>query len=606
MPYFDQATGMPKLVNVPELAAHFERYPRTRAKEEAFGRTLILIAIYTAATGKDHVPGYTGSISEPYLKSLTRGTDPNNPDHWGPFEKYEVFGTNIALAVLVNPHLFWDPLTEVQKRNVLVFLDALSKRVAYDCNHWYFHLVAVPVLDKYGMEVDRHRFDLIFKRLLGWYRGDGWFIDGANKGFDYYNLWGFQLYNNFLCHYDNKWHAEFGERVRKTTREFQKSFRYLYGRDGGPVPFGRSLSYRFASISALGYALLNDTNTLPPGEARRIASGCLKYFWEHGALSRNGLLELGYYGPNATVSEDYMARCSPYWAVQGLSALLLPEDHPFWRAIEAPMPADGPGGRLALPGAQMVLRVSPVDGEARAYKIGSPFGHEGHWQRGIKYFQHAYSSYLGFAALGEGGRDLLAGRTGVSYDGDQWCYRTNPRPIRVDPYHSISTYEIRLKRVNPDRNDFGEVTTHTLIGDDGEVHVFWHNSTRPAYLAIGGYSFSIPFGESLSRRQSRNSLLIGGGGNRSIVKVLAGPAGSFGAELLEPRKGWNASHIFGGRGAFPCWKSNQPVPPNTPVVVYVNGTHGRELLVPEIKVSRCDGSVKITFAGTRYTVPVPD
>ena len=609
LPYFDKEDGLPALRNSPILDAYFKLVTRGEEREEAFGRSIVLVAVYTAATGEDRVPGYEGSITRPYLDGLIRGADPRSPHYWGPHRPFSPFGTNIALAILLSPRFFWEPLTDGQKRNVLAFLQELTTMDTYDCNHWYFHLVAAPVLERYGarfgVTYDRERLTRIFERLLNWYRGDGWYIDGGNRTFDYYNLWGFQLYNNLLCRYDAGWRKRFGERVAHATREFQKSFVYLYGRDGGPVPWGRSLTYRFASLSALGYALLNGTNTLPPGQARRIASGCLKYFWEGGAQSENGLLEPGYLAANPVVPELYIARSSPYWASHGLIALALPEDHPFWTATEEPMPADGAGGRVALPGAQMVIRVSPMDGEVRLYPVGEPIGHEGQWQRGVKYFQHAYSSYLGFAAAGAKGPDLLAGRTGVSFDGETWQYRTNPRPIRVEPYHAVSLYDIRLPAPEKAFEESGEVVTHTLIGDDGEVHVFWHTSARPVYLALGGYSISVGDGEELETEQDTDTILIRSGANRSVMRLLQAPAGELSRELLEPRRGWFHSHIFGGRGAWPYWKSREPVPPNTPVVFYVNGTRGRPAVVPRIELQAERGLLRIRFEGVERLVRVP-
>ena len=606
MPYFDLQTGMPALKGVPEETGHFaQEHDFVGGKKEAFERSLIMVAIYTAATGKDKVPGYKGSITVPYLKGIIRGTDPQDPAWWGEREKYDAFGTNIALAVLLSPRFFWDPLTAGQKKNLLDFFKVLSHTIAYDCNHWYFHLVPVPILDRNGVESNREFLTMIFGRLLNWYRGDGWFIDGGNFTFDYYNLWGFQLYNNALCYFDKDWHALYGKRVKEITAEFLKSFPYLYGRDGGPVPWGRSLTYRFASLSALGWAVLNGANTLPPGEARRIASGCLKYFWENGALSGNGLLEPGFHGPNSVVAEGYIDRGAPYWAVQGLICLAVPGNDPFWTEVEQPMPADGAGGRLALPGAEMVLRVSPVDGEARNFILGEPVGHAGQWQRGIKYFQHSYSSYLGWCALGDKGPDLGAGRTGVSADGRNWHYRTNPRPIQVDPYHCISTWDINVEHLNPDLEDFGQVTTHTLIGENGEVHVFWHNSARPLYLYLGGYGISVPHGGKPGETIKEQSLLIQAGPYCSIIKMLDSPAGKLKTEQLEPRKGWSHAHLFSGKGAFPFWQSDSPVPPNTVVVAYVDGTRDRVLSEPKICLHRERNLLQVTLEGVTHQVRIP-
>lgn len=605
LPYFDEDRGVPVLRGVPSETRHFEMLTRGEREREAFGRTMMLVAIYTAATGHDTIPGYSGSISAPYLRGLIQGADPNSPYRWKPSIPQSVMGTNVAMAILLSPDFFWTPLTTKQREDVLALIEELVERPAYDNNHWYFHLLGVPLLEKYGRTTDRARMTEVFRRVLGWYRGDGWYIDGGARGFDYYNLWGFHLYNNALCHFDSAWEKLFGRRVRETAERFQEVYPYLYGRDGGPIPWGRSITYRFASISAIGYALLNDACFLPPGQARRLASGCLKYFWDHGCLSLNGLLEPGYYGPNSAVAEPYIARSSPYWAAQGLVALALPADHPFWTATEEPMPADGSGGRMALPDAQMVMRVSPVDGEARMYSIGQPFAHRGPWQKGTTYFQHAYSSFLGWIALGGEAPDLLAGRTAISFDGEHWQYRARPRAIRVDPYHCVSSYDIELEAVEPGLEEFGQVITHTLIGNDGEVQIFWHNSARPAFLAIGGYGISIPHGEDLRRDAGEEDITITGGNSYSVIRVLEGPPGSLQAKAMDPPEGYSHSHLFGGKGAFPYWRSQDPVPPNTPIVVYVNGTRGRKPPSSVMPISSGPGRLEIQLEGVIRVIRLP-
>ncbi|MFC1613659.1 DUF2264 domain-containing protein [Gemmatimonadota bacterium] len=608
MQYFDPETGMPEFKGSPGETGHFQKLFDVAGSREAFDRTLIMVAIYTAATGRDRVPGYRGSITELYLKEIIRGTDPDSPHYWGTHEKYDVFGTNLSMAVQINPRFFWDPLTEMQKQNVLAYFRDLAYNIAYDCNHWFFHMVPVPILEKYGVESNRDFLTGMFERLFHWYRGDGWFIDGGNRSFDLYNLWAFQLYNNALVHLDEPWNRRFGQRVRETTADFLKCLPYLFGRDGSPIPWGRSTTYRFACNSAIGWAVLNGTNTLPPGQARRIASGCLKYFWEHGCLSENGLLEPGYRGTNSVVAEPYIDRGAPYWAVQGLVCLLIPEDHPFWREKEEPMPADETGGKVVLKGAQMLLRVSPVDGEARLFPVGQPFSHWGNWQRGIKYCQHSYSSYLGWCATGEGGPDLGAGRTGYSPDGKQWNYRERPRMLQVTPDHLVSLEDLQvpdLEEADTTWYDFGEITTHTLVGTSGEVHVFWHNSGRPAYLHLGGYGISVPHEETLRKELRDGCLIIHGSENHSIMKVLLAPPGELKSDLLEPQPGWLHSHNFGGRGAFPYWRSNSAVPANTPVAIYVDGTRGRVPADPAIRLSREKGILRITFEGETRIVRLP-
>jgi hypothetical protein len=269
------------------------------------------------------------------------------------------------------------------------------------------------------------------------------------------------------------------------------------------------------------------------------------------------------------------------------------------------MPADREGGRLALPGAEMVIKVSPVDGEARLYPIGSPFRKVDGWQRGIKYFQHSYSSYLGWAALGEGGPELPAGRTGISFDRSSWSYRTNPTSIRVDPHHSISRYEIELSNPDPDMAEFGQVITHTLIGTEGEIHVFWHNSARPAFMMLAGYGIGTSRITDFGDYRSDSSIRVSGTRTHSLLKVLSATPGELGWDSLRPRQGWSHAHLFGGVSAYPHWKSYEPIHPNTPVVIYVNATRDRRPRVPGIEMRSEPGLLHIRLEGLKYQIQLP-
>jgi len=130
-----------------------------------------------------------------------------------------------------------------------------------------------------------------------------------------------------------------------------------------------------------------------------------------------------------------------------VSPLLLPADHPFWTAREKPMPADNRNEVHVISGSQMVIRTDAGRGESRLYPVGSPRHNQTAWQTGIKYYQHAYSTVLGWAATGEQGLDLSAGRSGVSLDGKAWVYRTQPSPVFISERHNTSYWMADLGEI---------------------------------------------------------------------------------------------------------------------------------------------------------------
>ena len=487
LPYLNRETGMPELADDPAEPAYAKIRDRNPGEDgkRALERIMMAVIIYSTATGRDSVPGYDGSITAPFIKAIIRGTDPDDPAFWGVPKPNDQVGSAFALGAYLNPSVFWEPLTEKSRKNILNYLQKQTYNQTWDNNHYFFHMIPVALLEKYGYDANREHLTQMFERLLGWYRSDGWFIDGNNGGFDHYNLWGFQLFLQVLDRFDTKWHDQFGSRIKEISAGFFKTLPYLFGRDGGPIPWGRSLSYRFAGISAIAWSELNGNCTLPPGQARRIASGELKYFVEHGCLGENKLLNIGYWGANTGVAESYLSPGDPYWATHGLACLLIPEKDPFWTAIEEPMPADSAGGIIALNGAEFTIRVSPVDGEARLFPVGQPFAHgREKWQTGVKYDQYAYSSFLGFCISGEGGQDIGAGRSGYSFEGDNWHFRERSERVMVSNRHLIDRYSMG-------RNKLYDIITHTIIGNDGELHIFWHDYPEPVYLYLGGYGINI-------------------------------------------------------------------------------------------------------------------
>ena len=598
LPYLNQKTGMPELLDDPSEPAYAKVRDKNPVEERkrALERIMMAVIIYTKATGRDSVPGYHGSISAPFIKAIIHGTDPDDPAFWGDPLPNDQVGSAFALGAYINPSVFWEPISKKDKKNILNYLQKQAFNQTYDNNHYLFHMVPVALLEKNGLNANREHLTQMFQRLLDWHRGDGWFIDGNNGGFDHYNLWGFHFFFQVLDKFDSKWHDQFGDQVKKESASFFETMPYLFGRDGGPIPWGRSLTYRFAGLSSIGWAELNGNCSLPPGQARRIASGELKYFWDHGCLGENKLLNIGYWGANAAVAESYISPGDPYWATQGLACLLIPEGDPFWSQVEEPIPADGLGGTITLSGAELTIRVSPLDGEARLFPVGQPFTHgREKWQTGIKYDQYSYSSYLGFCVNGEGGPDIGAGRSGYSFDGKTWHFRERAETILVCDRHIIDKYSLGQKSIY-------DIITHTIIGDDGELHVFWHNYPDSIYLYLGGYGINVLSGQSLTDERNGNTIKINGGDYYSVIQSIRSPEGKFDAMRLVPREGWRYSHLFGGEGAFPFWKSSKPVPPNIPLIFYTNGTRGRRPVIGNIVVEVEGNILIIQFEGKSYTI----
>src|SRR5262249_61019019 len=103
---------------------------------------------------------------------------------------------------------------------------------------------------------------------------------------------------------------------RRRVFRFLEQYRLMFGANGAPLYQGRSLTYRFAVVAPLWAAALVGSTPLSPGETRRIATGAVRYFLEHGAV-RNNVLTLGWPGEFLPVIQQYSGHGSPAWRSMG-------------------------------------------------------------------------------------------------------------------------------------------------------------------------------------------------------------------------------------------------------------------------------------------------
>jgi len=573
IPYLDTETGIVRFPRDPRETALDAQLRNPGGEHEAFERTFMAVAAYIAGTGRTAVPGHDADLAAAYRNGIRTFSDPESP-RYSP--RRGLSGS--TLSMLTAPEQFLDGLDPDLRQMVIEHCKRFIHRGHRDCNTLTFAMMPAAILERYEADYDRAMLDGHFDAILSMYRGDGWFIDGWNRGFDHYNFWGFQLYLNAFMRYVPRWREAHEARVREITRAHERTLPFYFGRDGGPIPKGRSLNYRFATASGIAYAQLSGLSNLDPGQARRMASGCLKYFWDHGCLSERGMLERGFRGANTAVGEDYTDLGAPYWACTTLAALALPADHPFWTAEEKPIAADTPGvKRCLVRGAQMLLKVDGDRGEARMLTVGEPFYHRRVWQAGSKYFQHAYSSTLGYALAGDLGPELAAGRTGMSGDGAAWVYRTWPRVLHMDDTSARSEWDAAA--VEPRLP--GSVVTESIFLDRGEVHVFWYTAEEPRWLTIGGYACRIDHGETYETEPIDRGLALRTSHNWSVMRVLTDVPGELTVEEVRPRAGFAHSHIFEGWAAFPRWTSDGPIEPDVKVAVFVDAARKAECPEPQ-------------------------
>src|SRR5262249_24160925 len=116
---------------------------------------------------------------------------------------------------------------------------------------------------------------------------------------------------------------------------FAHEYQHWFGPGGAVIPFGRSLTYRFAVASFWGSLAFANVETLPWSQVKGLYLRHLRWWSQKPIADRCGILTVGYGYPNLLVSESYNSPQSPYWAMKAFLPLAVSVAHPFWREDEA-------------------------------------------------------------------------------------------------------------------------------------------------------------------------------------------------------------------------------------------------------------------------------
>ena len=368
-------------------------YPGRTIEMEAFSRPLWALAPFWTGGGR------ADDFLRIYRKGLVSGTDPESPEYWGDPNDYDqlfVEMAALACAILETPESVWEPLTDAEKANLAKWLDTINHHDLPGCNWLLFRVLVNLALDSVGMPCDMARAAADMAEVDKWYVADGWYSDGPadiKPQKDYYNPWAIQyytvLYSVFAAKSDPARAALYRDRATKFGQQFARWF----DENGAALPFGRSLTYRIGQSAFYSACIWAGLEPLPLPVMKGIIVRNLNWWLARPIFDRDGVLTIGYGYPQQYMAEQYNAPGSPYWGMKSFLLLALPDDHPFWSAEAAPMPALE---RLKpMPYANMLVQRRA--GRVTAYAAGVNEGH-GHGQFPEKYAKFAYDTRFGFCA----------------------------------------------------------------------------------------------------------------------------------------------------------------------------------------------------------------
>ncbi|WP_241564359.1 DUF2264 domain-containing protein [Nonomuraea polychroma] len=497
---------------------------------EGFARTFLLAAFRIAGAGGDVPP----ALLERYASGLAAGTDPAHPYAWPALTDMSqqlVEAASVALALHETRPWIFDRLSPAQQERVVAWLAGFVGRRTPDNNWVLFRVVVEQFLAEVGGPHEPGEITGGLERIEEWYAGDGWYSDGKGKNFDYYCGWAMHLYPSL-------WARMAGDTARQELyaarlHRFLGHYQHFFAADGGPVHQGRSLTYRFATVAPLWLGALTGASPLPPGRTRRIASGVLRHFAEHGAPDEHGLLSLGWYDPFLPVTQDYSGPASPYWASKAFLGLLLPPGHPAWTDPEEAAPIDLADQAVAMPAPGWLLHATRADGIVRLVNHGSDRDRvqDPNGPPDPHYLKFAYTSHAG-PEVGEKAAGVDNHLAVVAPDGTA-SLRRHIEPLAVSDRFAASAYQDGAVRV----------VTASVV--DGAAEIRIHQVTAPAGHQVrdGGHALAaaVPLdlcegdGVALARRPDGLSSAVRGlHGYTGAGLVTAEGANAFGAHSATP------------------------------------------------------------------------
>ena len=279
--------------------------------------------------------GVETALSQKYIDAIRLGTDPENAGYWGETGPYdqrlvEMAAYGLGLALLQDK--LTDVFSERELRNLHRWLDQITDAEMPDSNWNYFAIIVQLGFKRAGLPWDQQAVERRFNQMEAYYLGDGWYSDGPGRPKDYYISMAFHFYGLIYATLNAEDDPERAAVLRERSCRFAEDFIYMSAADGASVPFGRSLTYRFAMVAFWSAVAFAGLDVLTPGEIKGVILRHLRWWLDKPIFDRDGILTLGFAYPNLAMCEDYNSPGSPYWALKVFLILALPAEHPFWQA----------------------------------------------------------------------------------------------------------------------------------------------------------------------------------------------------------------------------------------------------------------------------------
>ena len=418
-----------------------------------------------------------------YMKKIKLGVNPNGENYWGEIDGIDqrmvemaVLGTGLCLA----KETIWDVLNEDEQVYLYKWLDQINNH-DMPKNNWRFFRILVNLgFKNCGVSYSEEQIQNDLEDINSYYISGGWYVDGQPDQIDYYVPFAIHFYSLLYVKVVGNDDLIYAPLFRERAIEFAKDFKSFFDIDGVAIPFGRSMTYRFAQSAFWGALAFADVCALPWSEIKYLCLQNLRHWFKQNIFTPTGELNIGYYYRNLVMAEGYNAFGSPYWALKSFIFLALPEEHPFWMAEEV-VPAVPL--HLVIPEVRAIVVRDANDKQIQLFPVGQNCAFiPAHAD--AKYEKFVYSTIFGFS-VSKGGIGLKQGAfdsTLAVSEGDQY-YRMR---FGVEEYKISNDYLYSIWK------PWDDVLIQTYIIPVMPWHIRLHivKAGRRLSLAEGGFSIN--------------------------------------------------------------------------------------------------------------------
>ena len=289
---------------------------------EMFARSTYGIIAYTSVYGNS-------KYVEKFNVSLISVIGDERYKHFNAYDQKAVELIPIASMLYLYPQYTWDTYTDSQRERIINYLDNINKILIIENNWQFFRIVVSSILQHLTHKDYGNYIKKSWQCVENCYCGNGWYRDGTWGPKDYYIAFGYHFYSLWFAYlFPNN--SKVSEIINRA-RDFAKDYFYFFDQNGYMIPYGRSLTYRFATLSFWSLYLLVCHDEEQKEQIHYIIYNNIDWWKNQQITDKTGVLNLGYAYRNELICEDYISSGSVYWSLKFFLILLLNKNDKFWR-----------------------------------------------------------------------------------------------------------------------------------------------------------------------------------------------------------------------------------------------------------------------------------